>query len=131
MPRPAGDSYTLEEFAAYHPCAVIFTAEENGYSKEVWSDANIASGALKLRLYAIRPVEDVSGGEPDADAAAAFEDSVGLILDELYTLAVAGQSSLVFNKIDVVHGPFWYDPRETPIIGCRQGVELSISWSGM
>jgi hypothetical protein len=132
LPRPAdgADSYAKNEFAAYHPCAVIFTNEENGLSLDVYSAEHQATGALKARFYAIVPPQDVSENEPTADAKAAFEDSIGLIINELHDLALEGQAALAMTKISLARGPFWYDPKETPVSGCRMGAELSIEWCG-
>ena len=136
LPRPADvegnptDTYTKEEFAAYHPCVVIFTDEENGLTIDVAGGENQAGGSLKARFYAIIAEEDTLGGEPTAEAKSAFEESIGLIMNELHDLSLLNLGWLNCRRI-ALSWLKWGDPRQTPIDGCRMGAELSIDWSGM
>jgi len=137
LPRPKDaennptDNYTKEEFATYHPCVVIFTAEENGLTINVDGGENQASGSLKARFYAIIAEEyNMFGGEPTAEAKSAFEDSVGLIMNELHDMSLLQLGYLSCRRI-ALSWLKWGDPRQTPIDGCRMGAELLIDWSGM
>ncbi len=132
LPAPANhaDVFTLAELQAYRPYAVVYTGEENGFSRTLdaaGGDFSFASsGQLKLRLYQDAP--ESCGDEPSSDANLQFKNAIGQILDDLCELA--GQPGyLAFNQITLDNGPYWAHPNSAPTEGVWQGVEIGIQWS--
>ena len=136
LPRPQDafgnpiDAYDPTTFTAYHPCAIVFTADQNGLTLEVFEHGEQATGHLKLRLYDLLSAADTFGDEPTATAKNGFEESVGLVMDELRSMALQ-IGYMVFHKLALESGPEWFDPREAKVSGCRIRANLAIEWSGI
>jgi hypothetical protein len=129
LPKPAnGETHTRAELENYRPYAVIFTDDQNGFSRNLDAEGSFeASGRLKLRLY--QTADDDAGDEPTSDANLRFKNAVGAILDDLCA-AVATAGYLAFERIRVDAGPYWAHPKLVPDQGVWQGVEIGIDWRG-
>jgi len=130
LPPPAdGETHTLQELQGYRPYALIYTAEREGFRREMeavssHSEFN-ARGSIMLSIFRESP--DAAGDEPTADANQTFRNLIGKIIDEMCDLAgTAGY--LAIESIRLVEGPYWPAPELIPVQGLWQAADLRIDW---
>jgi len=127
LPAPAnGNEYTLAELQAYRPFALIWTSEQNGYSKRrlavgTWAE----SGRIMIRLE--EDVDPQIANDP-AEVARRFRNTIGQIIDELCALTDPGAGYLVFHTVTVEAGPIRTEEDEARTLGDAQAVELSVEY---
>ncbi|MGA2032850.1 MAG: hypothetical protein ABSG68_11370 [Thermoguttaceae bacterium] len=134
-PDPAkavNGTFAVADIMALRPCAVIYTAERQGFLKELEAVGDAfeyrESGRLVLRLYQNAP--ESFDDEPTSDANLQFRNWVGRIIDDLCSLSgLPGYLGML--RLSLAAGPFWAHPKAVPAQGCWQGVELAINWQGV
>jgi hypothetical protein len=83
LPEPEnGNTHTREEHEHYRPCAVVYLADEQGFTRRRVSDSDWnESGRIVVELW--RTVDDVPDNEPNSTEDSTFKDLVGDIIDDL------------------------------------------------
>ena len=133
LPRPEnGHTHTRAELEDYRPYAVIYTAEQQGYTRQfVAADDSFdfdASGRLICVLY--QNCGEINGDDPSADSNLTFRNSVGLIIDGLCDLA--GQAGyLGFWRIVLDEPVCWPAKELIPATGLWQRAAFSVDWQGI
>jgi len=123
LPAPADEEtgeYTLAEFSAYRPCAILYGEE--------WAADRVAeqtceySGSVVMEIYqtAAASHEDL----PTADAQLSFRNTVGAILAEMLALPWVEPYLAVTRLAAPAGQPFWADPDAVPYEGCWLGFHL-------
>jgi len=130
LPPPASsaEQYTPAALATHRPFAIVWTDEENGYTRSsLAAGAFDASGRLAVKLEQAVP-SAVAGDPGEADLR--FKNSIGQIIDGLCGM-VDTAGYLSFKRLTVDVGPYRSHPDEVPTQGDWQAVELGIDWSGL
>jgi len=133
LPEPAsGDTHTAAELAAYRPCAVIYSDEAGGWTKDYESagDHHQLGDGGELHLVLMQTCPVGLDAAPDSDANRQFKNTLGQIVDDLCDLTGNGSSAdrLVFDSVRLAEGPWWNHPDKEPTAGIEQGADLLVAW---
>lgn len=116
-----GDVHTIDQLKARRPCAMIWTAETNGFTvtRDAAPAGRTCSGNLVVRLEG-DVLEAVRHDYAEVDRL--FKNTVGGIVDQLAATTAMAISSIT------VSGPVRTSNDDLPTLGDAQMVELSIAW---
>jgi hypothetical protein len=131
LPPPADDreSHAREELDGLRPNVIVSMARERGFLRVrdgfgAWKD----SGRLLLQFEQALPAELA---DDRAEADRRFENTIGLILDEMCRLSdQAGQaeSYLVIERLQILEGPFRTHPDEIATYGDVQAIDVLVEY---
>ncbi len=126
LPAPSDrKAYTLQELMGLRPYAVVWTAEESGFTRSYESsDSFDDSGQLRIRIERNSP--DNLNDEPTSDANVQFRNLIGQIIDDLCDLR-GGAGYLAFLTITLQE---WHrsDPVDAETWGVTQGALILVEW---
>ena len=128
LPAPANGIYhTINELEQHRPFALVYIADQAGYSRSIISTSNFNQvGTIILHLEQDAPSS--LGDDPGSDANVQWSNTIGAIIDGLIDLRVAGAAGhVMFDRIRLMSRG-WASKEQVTTQGMFQRALLAIDF---
>lgn len=129
LPGPIDNkAYTKFELQSYRPFAIVYIADEAGFSRSITSTTTFDEvGSIVLSLEQDAPSS--LGDDPSSDANIQWSNTIGAIIDGLADLrAAAAAGHLMFNDIHLL-ARGWANKDKVATQGLFQSALLAVNYS--